>query len=131
MLVLYLKKIDKKTLKNRTFVSIFISFILFSFHFRVCTGYANGAYIKCSTKFLSAIALIHVSGDFFLPVNVGNVSVPSGFAGFRFMRCAATGHYKFCCNVRPCARSRPSSSVGSVLRLSAANVSAAFLILIS
>ena len=33
--------------------------------FRVCTGYANGAYIKCSTKFLSGIALIHVSGDFF------------------------------------------------------------------
>ena len=25
--------------------------------------YANGAYIKCSTKFLSGIALIHVSGD--------------------------------------------------------------------
>ena len=85
---------------------------------RVCTGYANGAYIKCSTKFLSGIALIHVSGDF-LPGNVGNVSVPSGFARFRFMRCAATGHYKLCCNVRPCARSRPSSSVGSVLRLSA------------
>ena len=31
----------------------------------------------------------------FLPGNVGNVSVPSGFARFRFMRCAATGHYKF------------------------------------
>ena len=29
------------------------------------SGYANGAYIKCSTKFLSGIALIHVSGDFF------------------------------------------------------------------
>ena len=80
----------------------FISFFLFSFHFWVCTGYANGVYIKCSSKFLSGIALIHVSGDFF-PGKVGNVSVPSGFAGFRFMRCAATGHYKFCCNVRPCA----------------------------
>ena len=40
-------------------------FVLFSFYFRVCTGYANCAYIKCSTKFLSSIALIHMSGDFF------------------------------------------------------------------
>ena len=44
-------------------ISYFHLFI--SFYFRVCTGYANGAYIKCSTKFLSGIALIHVSGDFF------------------------------------------------------------------
>ena len=29
----------------------------------------------------------------FLPGNVGNVSVPSGFARFRFMRCAATGYF--------------------------------------
>ena len=44
-------------------ISYFHLFILF--YFRVCTGYANGAYIKCSIKFLSGIALIHVSGDFF------------------------------------------------------------------
>ena len=31
----------------------------------------------------------------FLPGNVGNVSVPSGFARFRFMRCAATGTTNF------------------------------------
>ena len=33
-----------------------------------------------------------MSGDF-LPGNVGNVSVPSGFARFRFMRCAATSNF--------------------------------------
>ena len=46
-------------------MTFLISIFLFSFYFRVCTGNANGAYIKCSTKFLSGIALIHVSGDFF------------------------------------------------------------------
>ena len=49
----------------QTVLTFLISIFLFSFYFRVCTDYANGAYIKCSTKFLSGIALIHVSGDFF------------------------------------------------------------------
>ena len=53
---------------------------MFSFYFRVCTGYANGAYIKCSTKFLSGIALIRVWW-FFLPGNVGNV-YREGLLGF-------------------------------------------------
>ena len=37
-------------------------FVLFPGMHRLCV---YGAYIKCSTKFLSGNALIHVSGDFF------------------------------------------------------------------
>ena len=51
------------SIADSIYISYFYLFILF--YFRVGTGYANGAYIKCSTKFLSGIALIHVSGDFF------------------------------------------------------------------
>ena len=55
--------------------------ILFpSFYFLFISGYAPvmlTVNIKCSTKFLSGIVLIHVSGDFFLSGNVGNVSVQS------------------------------------------------------
>ena len=54
----------KQTAQLLTVLTFLISIFLFSFYFRVCTGYANGAYIKCSTKFLSGIALIHVSGDY-------------------------------------------------------------------
>ena len=46
-------------------ISYFHLFIFVLFPGSLCTGYANGAFIKCSTKFLSGIALIHVSGDFF------------------------------------------------------------------
>ena len=68
---------------------LFPSYLVF-FHFRVCTGFAYGAYIKCSTKFLSGIALIHVSGDFFFSRKCGQCIVPSGFARFRLkLSCVA------------------------------------------
>ena len=60
-----LKKNDKKTLK----IVLLCLFYFLLFIFVSLPGmhrlYTNGAYIKRSTKVLSGIALIHVSGDFF------------------------------------------------------------------
>ena len=75
------KKIDEKILKIILFV-YFISSSLFSFHFRVCTGYGYGEYIKYSTLVSSGIALIHVLVDFFAGKRGQCFGTRAGLLGF-------------------------------------------------